>query len=129
MNWIFNLVLCVALVELAMRLPFGPTIADLGRAGRKALHVVGSKAISDHWKEKAVGAYSRTTFLSALKLAGLLVVLFGAAALLVVAFDFVAAGFESFMLGWVGITGSVVLAGLYFLVRKRIADARVQPSR
>ncbi len=128
MNWFLTAVLCALLVEFAVRLPFADVIAGVSRSGKKAIRVVRAKAISDHWKEKALGAYARTTFISSIKLAGLLVVLLGIATAVVAAFDQVSGGFQSFILGWLGIAFSVVFASLYFVARKSVVHGRSDGS-
>ena len=125
MNWILTAILCVPLVEIALRLPFTATVAQAGASGAKAMRVVRSRAISDHWKEKAMAAYARRTFLASLKLAGLLAVLLGVAAILVLLFERVARGFPEFLLGWRGIGFSVVFASLYYAVRKSLVHGGV----
>jgi hypothetical protein len=120
LNWFLAAVFCVPLVELALRLPFGPALTGLSKAGTRAVRVVRAKSVSDHWKEKAMAAYAQATFLSSLKLAFLLFVLFGVAAMLVVALDSIGSGFQGFILGWQGIALSIVVAGLYLKARKAI---------
>jgi hypothetical protein len=118
LNWVLTVVLCALLVEVALRLPFLPVLRALSRASGKAVQVIRTSAISDHWKEKAVAAYARITFLSTLQLAGFLVVLLGPAVVVVIAFDHVWSGFEDFILGWLGIGCSVVAATGYYWLRK-----------
>lgn len=120
MNWFLTAILCVLLVELALRLPFASTISEVIRSIEKAFHVIRAKAVSDHWKEKALAAYAQITFFSSIKLAGLLVVLLTIAAGLVVALGQISGGFESFILGWRGISFSIVFASLYFKVRSTV---------
>lgn len=123
MNWILTAVLTVLVVEVALRLPFVAVMTRLARSTGKALRTVSSKAISDHWKEKALGAYARTTFVSSLKLAGLLAAVLAIAAILMVAFDRVSGGFQDMLLGWRGLTLSLVLASLYVtFARPRLHD-------
>lgn len=96
MSWFLTALLCVLLVELALRLPFAATVAVLSKSGARAVHVVRAKSVSDHWKEKALAAYAQTTFLSSLKLAGLLLLLVALATLAVVALDPIFDGFQRF---------------------------------
>lgn len=125
MNWFLTAVLCVLLVELALRLPFAAAVAVLSRSGGKAFRVIRAKSVSDHWKEKALAAYAQTTFLSSIKLAGLLVVLLAVAAVLVVVLEQISSGFQSFILGWRGIAFTIVIASLYLTVRKSIVHGRL----
>lgn len=125
MNWFLTAIFCVLLVELALRLPFAAAVAGMSRSGGKAIRVIRAKAVSDHWKEKALAAYAQVTFLSSIKLAGLLVVLLAVAMVLAVTFEQVSRGFQSFILGWRGIAFSIVLASLYLKVRKSIVHGRL----
>ena len=125
MNWLLTAVLCAVLVEVALRLPFGAAIAGVRTASGKALRVVVAKAVSDHWKEKAMGAYARMTFVSSIKLAAVLVVVLLVAATLVVAFDLAFGGFQDFILGWRGIGFSVVFATVYFVARRKVLGVRI----
>jgi hypothetical protein len=125
LNWLLTALLCVLLVELALRLPFASIVTGLTRSGGKAVHVVRAKAVSDHWKEKALGSYAQTTFVSSIKLAGLLLVLFAIAALVVVALDQFADGFQGFILGWRGIGFSIVAASVYLTLRNAIVRGRL----
>lgn len=125
MNWLLTAILCLLLAELVLRLPFGAAVIDVSRSGRKAVHVVRTKAVSDHWKEKALAAYAQTTFLSSIKLAGLLTVLFTVAVVLVVAFEQSSRGFNRFIVSWHGIGFSVIFASLYLTARKSIVRGRI----
>lgn len=125
MNWILTALLCIILVEAAIRLPFQTTIAGVSRSGRRALRVMQASTVSDHWKEKAMAAYARTTFLSSLGLAGLLLVLLIPAALMVGVLDRVSEGFQSFLFGWRGIGLSVVFALTYLMLRSAILHGRL----
>ena len=92
MNWILTLPFCALLVELVMRLPFGTHLRRLQRSSSRAMHVVSAKAVSDHWKEKAMGAYARQTFLATATVAALLVLVLGLAGILVIGIDQVFGG-------------------------------------
>ena len=127
MNWALTTLLCIVLVELAFRLPFADAAAGAVRCSGKAVHVVRAGAVSDHWKEKALGAYAQATFLSSLKLAGLLIVLFGVGAVLVLAFEQGFNGFERFILSWRGIAFSAVFASLYAYARGSIVRGHLSP--
>ncbi len=120
MNWLFCVLLCVILVELVMRLPFGPVIATVTGTSMKSVRIMGSSTISDHWKEKAMGAYARRTFTGTLKLAGLLVLLFGIASAVILLFGLLVPGFPAFILSWTGLTATLVIASLYAVIRRKV---------
>ncbi len=44
--------------EIALRLPLGRLVATLNASSRRAVEVVGARAISDHWKERVLPAYA-----------------------------------------------------------------------
>ena len=125
MNWFLTAILCVVLVEIALRLPFTDAVARAANYGGRAVRVVRANAVSDHWKEKALAAYAQATFLSSIKLAGFLAVLLTIAAVFVVALEQISGGFQSFILGWRGIGFSIVFASLYPTVRKLIVNGRL----
>lgn len=125
MSWLLSAVLCCVLVEVASRLPFGPVLTRFANVSAKALHTVRSERISDHWKEKAMAAYARDTFTSSLKTGGLLVVLLGAALLVVLVFEQFSAGFGTFIVSWQGLASTLVFATVYFKVRQLVIHARV----
>lgn len=121
MIWFLTAVLCALLVELALRLPFRRAMLKVTESGSKATRLVKAKAISDHWKEKAMASYAQTTFLSTLKLAGLLITVFCVAVSVVLFFNQLLDGFQVFILSWRGIVCSIVFASLYVKVRRSIA--------
>ena len=120
LNWVLTVPLCAVLVELLMRLPLAGPLGRLVRTGNRALHVVTAKAVSDHWKEKAMGAYAQTTFMTTLRLAGLLALWLGCALILVFGIDQFTDGFEEFLLSWRGIGFSIVVASLYAVARRML---------
>lgn len=126
MNWLITAALCVVFVEIFLHLPFAAALAELRHASRKAARTIRIAGVSDHWKEKAMGAYARTTFLATLRLAaflGLVVVV--AVASIFTVDRFLAAGFEAFVLGWIGIAWSLVAATVYVLIRRALARDRL----
>ena len=117
MTWICAALLCVLLVEIALRLPFLQPMKAFRDTLAKAGKTMGAKAVSDHWKEKAMGAYARITFLASLQLFGLLVVLFGSAAIVVLAVNKAVPGFTDFMTGWQGLVFTGIFATVYAWAR------------
>jgi hypothetical protein len=118
MNWLLTIVLCAALVELVPRLPFLKSLKTLRRTSSRAVRLVTAQAVSDHWKERAMGAYARRTFVASITITVLLAVVLGAAALLVMAMDQVSNGFQQFIFSWTGLAVSIVFASLYLVARK-----------
>jgi hypothetical protein len=84
-----------------------------------------AKAVSDHWKEKAMGAYAQETFVCSIKIAGLLAAVLAVAAGLVWTFEQGFNGFQNFILGWRGLGFSIVVASIYLLARRLITLGRL----
>jgi hypothetical protein len=61
-TWLLAVLLTTVFVELVIRLPFKPDIAALRLNAGKAARVLGSRNISDHWKEKALLVYAGRIF-------------------------------------------------------------------
>lgn len=68
-------------VEYFHRVPFAKYIAALTGTSGRAIRIMRSKNISDHWKEIVLLRYARDTFIGTVKLGSLLI---GCAMLLVV---------------------------------------------
>ena len=123
MNWLLTVLFCAVLVEIVLKLPFLRPLEAILTSSRRAAHVVKAKVVSDHWKEKAMRAYAQRTFVASLKLAGLLALVLGGAALLLLALDRLSDGFQAFVLSWIGLASSVAAASLYIMARKALAAA------
>ena len=108
------------MVEVALRLPFAAVIAGLLASSTRALRVVRAQGVSDHWKEKALTAYARTTFLSSIRLAGLLFVIIAMAGILIFVFELMHEDFPDFIFDWRGIGFSIIFASVYFKARKSL---------
>lgn len=76
-----------AAIALLIRLPFGSRLASLVSTIQKALSVIAADQISDHWKERAIPAYSIRLFRLSLELAFFIV---GTLAVFVAAFSLTA---------------------------------------
>lgn len=112
-------VLCMALVEGLRQLPLAPVLKRAQCTARRALWVLRARAVSEHWKERALLAYARTLLLASLTLAALLVGLAAVAALLVWLADQWRPGFSAFLLSPLGLTLSLLLALSYAAVRRQ----------
>ncbi|MGF1551140.1 MAG: hypothetical protein ACFBWO_01400 [Paracoccaceae bacterium] len=113
-------VLCVVVVEIALRLPFAPLATRAQLTGRKALRTMQASAVSDHWKERVMLAYAVTMLGCSLRLAAMLVLVFGIVGLIAWGFEFVAPGFGEFLLGLTGLALSLVFATAYVTLRRRL---------
>lgn len=118
MNWVLTTVLCVILIEFVVRIPLQAIVSEINTVVRKALHTLGAQSVSDHWKEKVMLAYASSLFTSTMKLAGFLVAVGAVAFLLIFVFDYLGATMSDFIVSWVGIIFSIVVATAYFTIRK-----------
>ena len=125
MHWLLAGFATVGAVEVMLRLPLPRTIARLQSVIRRVLRVIGSRHISDHWKELAVPAYAARLFRLTLLLALLVaIVLAPFAAALAVS---VVAGIPlvDFLSSLVGIVFSTVVAAAYASLRIKGVRARL----
>lgn len=118
MIWALTTILCVILVEIVVRLPLPVVISQINVIGRKAMHTLGTKSVSDHWKEKAILAYAFSLFFSTIKIAGYLVAIGVVAVFLVIVFDYFGVMVGEFIMSWRGVLFSFIVATLYFMIRK-----------
>lgn len=120
MTWLLTSILCIILVEFVVRIPLPAVVSDINVVVRKALRTLSAPSVSDHWKEKVMLSYASTLFLSTLKLAGLLIAIGAVAALLIFVFDYLGTDVSDFLISWIGILFTVVMASVYFTVRKKL---------
>ena len=120
MSWLLAAALCVALVEVVLRLPIIAVGQRAARIGQRAARILRAPGVSDHWKEKALLAYSRRLMGNTLRLSAMLLVLAGVAVALVALGDRIVSGFAAFVMGWQGILATLVLASAYGLLRARL---------
>ena len=72
-----------------------------------------------------MAAYAKVTFVSTMKLAGLLGGIFILAWVVVIAFERFSSGFVDFLFSWLGLGFSVVFASLFAVMRRAIVRERV----
>lgn len=120
MNWFLTVILCIVLVELLLRLPVAAIVANIGLVSRKAVGTLAAKRVSDHWKEKALLVYSRSLFVSSVKLGAVLLAAGAAIAAFIYVSDLLGAELFPFLVGWQGLLFSLAVATIYLTVRKRV---------
>lgn len=118
MNWMLTTIICVLLIEIVVHLPLPAVLSQISVTGRKAAHILGAKAVSDHWKEKILLAYAGTLFGATITLAGYLLVIGAIVVLLIFVADLFGATVGDFFMSWMGIGFSIVVATLYLKARK-----------
>ncbi len=124
MIWVATILFCFVLVEVALRLPFGNALSALTRSTQRASRTMASRRISDHWKEKAIGAYAGRTF----RASGTLAVLILGLAAVAAAFAWVLGAILgrdlfAFLLTLPGLLLSAFVASLYAWMRMRRAPS------
>lgn len=117
MRWLLTSALCVLLVEIAVRLPLIKFAKQAAGIALRAMRVLRKKTVSDHWKEKAILAYSRRLFVATLALTGLMAGVVGAAVLATYLLDALGTGIGAFVLSGTGVGFSLLIATLYYVAR------------
>jgi hypothetical protein len=108
---------CVAVTELALKSPFKRILIKFRLVAGKAAHVVRAKAVSDHWKQKAMLAYARKVFILTGALALLLLGLAGVLIIFVACAGFIGATTKEFLISRNGILLSIVVTIAYLKLR------------
>ncbi|NBC14800.1 MAG: hypothetical protein GVY09_15995 [Gammaproteobacteria bacterium] len=120
---VLSALLCLLLVEAALRLPFGRALSRAVRTGDRARRVLASRHISEHWKEKAVGAYAGhlvgATLALVAMIAGLAAGFLGGAR----ALEALQTGAFGLLLGWPGIVYCTSVASAWAILRRRAERA------
>jgi hypothetical protein len=125
MQLLFAAVTGIGFVELMIRLPVFPTLAQLHATMTKAMAVIGSNTISDHWKEKVLPAYAarlfRLTMLMAIYLLAAFAPLFAVSAVAIA----LKVPFLEFAMSWVGIGLITIIAATYAKLRSARVPAKL----
>lgn len=125
MTYLVLVVVAVAAVELFMRLPVGPPLQALQRLSRKIPGVLGSRHISDHWKEKVLQRYARDLALNSIRIFAWLLVAMVLIVLFISALDMLLAPPEptlEYLAGAEGIILVTLLSLVYFWLRRRFVS-------
>jgi hypothetical protein len=117
MNWVLAVLLTAGLVEIALRLPLLASALRIMGTSRKAMAIMRSRAISDHWKEKAMRVYSGRLFSATLMLAVLLIFLSGLIIFVIFLIGGLGIGFGAFAVSWPGMVLSAIAAFGYLKLR------------
>lgn len=118
MNWILAAVLCIILIEFIVHIPLLDVVIEISVVAQKALHILGAKSVSDHWKEKAMLVYAGKLFASTVKLATFLVLIGIFAMMLIFSTDYFGAKIGDFIVTWLGILYSIIVVTIYLKIRK-----------
>ena len=118
MNFLLSALLCIVLVELAIRLPFAEALGTIVRTSQRAIWVLSAKSVSDHWRELAMGAYARATLVSTLRLGWFIFGLMALIVLLLTAMHHVSEEISRFVLSWAGLAFVTNISCLYWFARR-----------
>ena len=108
------LLVCIASVEVFIRLNFLSILDSILKVTRKVTYVIPRDNISDHWKEKVIPEYALRMMKYSLQI---LLILLLILSLFFIA-DFFFNNFFAFTLSLIGIVESMVFAFGYFYLRK-----------
>lgn len=120
MSWLLTALICAVLIEIVCRLPLASLAAEIREVARKSQHTVLSRAISDHWKEKALLVYAGRLLSCSLRLAMALAGIGAVLVSLTALFDYLGANCAELLLSWTGILYSTVVATAYFALRRSV---------
>ena len=122
MNWLLLVIATVGAVELLFRLSVLQKAAMLTQIAGKAAKTINAPKVSDHWKEQAIPAYAGRMMATSVQFFVLLIVVVSPFALLSFIPFGASAPFAEFILSLPGIIGSIVIAGAYVVLRKRVMN-------
>jgi len=116
MTHIFLLLVCILAVEIFIKSNFLFTLDIFSKIIKKVVHVVASKNISDHWKEKILPVYALRIMKYSLHI--LIVLLF-------IIFLFITANYFNndlllYIFSFIGIIESLVFSSVYLFLRKSL---------
>ena len=126
MSYLAVCLICIAAIELFIRLPFLKHVKRLTEVGRKSSWVLGSKRISDHWKEKVLQRYSRDMAVCSIALGFYLAIVLGVVTVLAIAYDTVVhpdTPALEYLMSVEGLLLATAFAFLYVFLRKRLAGS------
>ena len=112
------LLVCIASVEVFIRLNFLSILDSILKVTRKVTYVIPRDNISDHWKEKVIPMYALRMMKYSLQI---LLILLLILSLFFIA-DFFFNNFFAFTLSLIGIVESMVFAFGYFYLRKSVIE-------
>lgn len=123
MNALLALLAGSLIAEAAWHMPFSRLLQRAQETGRAAMTVMQSRQISDHWKEKALAAYSGRILGASLSLLALLLAIFGVFVALAFLGDRLLPGFSDYLVGWQGLIITAFGATGALMLRLRLSNA------
>lgn len=128
MRYLVLVIIAIAAVELFMLLPIWRPIQAMLSLGRKIPRVLGSRHVSDHWKEKVLQRYARDLALNSLRVFAWLLLALALLTALTVALDSIltqSASTLDYLAGTEGIIVISLLSLAYYWLRYRLGQTRV----
>lgn len=119
-QWALLAIATIAAVELVLRVDIAGTIRRLLTVVRKVLRVMKSDAISDHWKERAMLAYSGRMFSASLLLLAMLLLAVSPFAILAAVGIWIDIPFAALLMSGTGVLVSIAIACAYLPLRRRL---------
>lgn len=120
MIWLLVGAICCVLVEVFRRLPLTETTHSMAALAGKSVAVISSRAISDHWKEKVLLAYSVAMLKRTVVLLGFILLLLGIVGAGILIGEMLELDVYAFLLSWQGILYSTLIAAAYATVRRTV---------
>ena len=122
MSWLVIALGVVAFVELLRRLPLAAHLKQVRGAASRALAVIRSPGISDHWKEKVLLVYARRILVSSLAAFAMLLVALSPLLLAAAGGAYLGHKVFELLLSWPGILGATAVAAAYVWGRGRVVQ-------
>ena len=119
MDWVCLITSVLICSELLLRSRLVPEFALLVETNKKLISVIGSKHISDHWKELALPKYAFRASASSLMLLVHLFAVLSPILLFLILDHFVDLGLEKLILELEAIAASTLIAIVYLRFRRR----------
>lgn len=113
MNHLLLLLLCILSIEIIIRSNFLSNLNSIIYISRKAINILPSSKISDHWKEIVIPSYALKIMNFSIKILFTLVFIIS----LFLIIELVNEGFISFTISLIGILESVICASLFLYLR------------
>ena len=131
MEFVLYAIVALIAVELFLRLPIVSLTKTLLSISGRAVAIISSPRISDHWKQKAILAYSGRLALTTAKLGGLFLVIVLVVYGLSIGFTLVIrtdAGPAALLMTPSGLIGTTILSVGYFFLRERFVKKKVNKN-
>jgi len=115
-----SIVMAILATEVLLRVPFAPHTRDLLQHARRAVAVIQSAIISDHWKEKAVLGHALRMARHSIILGGWMTVIAVICLVPILVAEMAGLAVFPFMMSPQGIAMIALLSAIYALIRKRL---------